>query len=420
MVENRRRARRAPATVSEDPVRAFFDQDALGWLAHPNVVGIALGRKQTAGQDTGAEAIVFRVARKLEDRGDILAIGSKPIPAEIEIGGRRYPTDVLEGQYRAGSSNAPVNPKQRFPFICPGVSIGNAGAVGDAGTGTAVVRHLESGKLALLSCDHVLGRRDGNDLAMQPGRADAGRPKDVFGRLLGQMRDLDGDAAVAAIEHRPAEPRIAGLGVAVTKLGVPMLGQKLVKAGRSSRITKGEVVQSIAVTLMSYPDSAPINIRGFEIRPIDSQPPVEGDSGAPWILLDPVTGRPTETLIGIHVGKTPDGKNSFACSAIDAFKRLGIAPVGAELDIPPLERLAAIGTARMPAIPALRVLARSGVALRAGPGVEFKRLDNLPFGATVWRLGVERNWTKVDRMGDGAADGFVHSEFLTAEDGVFL
>ena len=74
-------------------------------------------------------------------------------------------------------------------------------------------------------------------------------------------------------------------------------------------------------------------------------------------------------------------------------------------------------SARMPVTPALRVSARSGVALRAGPGVEFGRLDNLPFGTTVWRLGAEREWIKVDLMGDGAADGFVHSEFLTAEDG---
>ena len=327
---------------------------------------------------------------------------------------------MLEGAHHAGASNAPIDPKQRFPFICPGVSIGNAGVAGDAGTGTAVVRHVESGTLALLSCDHVLGRRSGNDLAMQPGRADGGRPEDVFGRLLGQMRDLDGDAAIVAIERRPAEARILGLGVAVTELGAPLLGQELVKAGRSSGITTGEVVSPMAVMRVAYRDGAPIKVRGFEIRSTGNGSAREGDSGAPWILLDPASGRPTEQLIGIHVAQTPDGKNSFACFAIDAFRRLGIAPVGAELNSPPVERFARIGTTRTSPTPALRVLARSGVALRAGPGVEFRRLGNLPFGATVWRLGAERNWIKVDLMGDGAADGFVNSEFLTAEDRAFF
>ncbi|MCX5512000.1 hypothetical protein C3941_08005 [Kaistia algarum] len=62
--------------------------------------------------------------------------------------------------------------------------------------------------------------------------------------------------------------------------------------------------------------------------------------------------------------------------------------------------------------PALHVNARSGLRLRAGPGVEFDSARTLAIGTTVFPLRQVGGWTQVDLEGDGVADGFVSSAFL--------
>ncbi len=61
---------------------------------------------------------------------------------------------------------------------------------------------------------------------------------------------------------------------------------------------------------------------------------------------------------------------------------------------------------------AVRVIARSGLKLRAGPGTTFDRLRGLPFGTVVTALKAVGDWTMIDLEGDGAADGFVSTAFL--------
>ncbi|WP_343654125.1 DUF1906 domain-containing protein [Paraburkholderia caribensis] len=60
------------------------------------------------------------------------------------------------------------------------------------------------------------------------------------------------------------------------------------------------------------------------------------------------------------------------------------------------------------------VNARGGLHLRSGPGVEFNITRLLPLGAPVYPLKSTGSWTAVDLQGDGIADGFVSSAFLTA------
>lgn len=59
------------------------------------------------------------------------------------------------------------------------------------------------------------------------------------------------------------------------------------------------------------------------------------------------------------------------------------------------------------------VNARSGVRLRAGPGTEFEKLALLPHGSKVWCVSFSASWTLVDLQGDGAADGYVSSGYLS-------
>ncbi|MDR6202506.1 DUF1906 domain-containing protein [Paraburkholderia graminis] len=64
---------------------------------------------------------------------------------------------------------------------------------------------------------------------------------------------------------------------------------------------------------------------------------------------------------------------------------------------------------------AMRVNARSGLRLRTGPGVEFPTNRILPFNTTVYPLSTVGAWTAVDLQGDGGADGFVNSAYLTPD-----
>lgn len=60
----------------------------------------------------------------------------------------------------------------------------------------------------------------------------------------------------------------------------------------------------------------------------------------------------------------------------------------------------------------LRVNARPGLRLRAGPGTGFDVLGLVPDGTVLHGLGTAGDWTRVDLEGDGTADGFASSHFL--------
>lgn len=59
-----------------------------------------------------------------------------------------------------------------------------------------------------------------------------------------------------------------------------------------------------------------------------------------------------------------------------------------------------------------RVIARDGLRLRAGPGIEFSVRRTLERGVELQRLGQNGDWALVDLEGDGLADGHVHSSYL--------
>ena len=408
----KRQRKPKPKTPAADKaLEKFFRQDALLWLSHPNVVGVMLGRKLVDGARSDQPAIVFRVDRKLDDRSDVLAIGSKPIPKELVIGDRTYPTDVLEGGHSGDLDDGVYDPKQRYPFICPGISIGNFGVSDDAGTSTAIVRDRANNRLAVLSCDHVLRRRDGNGFASQPGRGDVATGNDIFGSPIRGIRNTTADAAIASIEKRPSQLRIPGLDIAITQIAMPNEGDLVVKAGRSTGISYGEVTSAQALMWVVYVDSGPKQVQGFEIRSKDGQGTQVGDSGAPWLLVDPATGKPTGTLLGIHTSSTPDGSDAFASYATSAFEALDIelAEAGDLAD----DEAAADDLVASPGIAgdAFRVTARRGLTLRAGAGLEFSKLELLPLDSIVHRISTDGQWMKVDLQGDGNADGFVYTPF---------
>ena len=59
------------------------------------------------------------------------------------------------------------------------------------------------------------------------------------------------------------------------------------------------------------------------------------------------------------------------------------------------------------------VIARSGLRLRAGAGVDFSILDTLAYGAVVYAMQFAGDWVMVDLQGDNRADGYMYKSYLT-------
>jgi hypothetical protein len=59
-----------------------------------------------------------------------------------------------------------------------------------------------------------------------------------------------------------------------------------------------------------------------------------------------------------------------------------------------------------------RVIARSGLNIRSGPGLDFKIIDRLPFGLRVSVGKWQNDWVEIDKEGDGAIDGWAFSSYL--------
>ena len=58
------------------------------------------------------------------------------------------------------------------------------------------------------------------------------------------------------------------------------------------------------------------------------------------------------------------------------------------------------------------VIAREGLRLRAGAGVQFDVLQLVPFGTRIYVQREKDNWAAVDLQGDGAVDGWMNLDFL--------
>lgn len=156
-------------------IQAAFESQIL---AKPNVVGVAVGLKESHGVWTDEMALVALVQQKLP----LSALSaSDRIPSRID----NVTTDVYEvGALRALQS-LPA-PTGRFrPTIPGGVSAGHYAIT--AGTLGAVVKDRMTGEKLLLSNNHVFANSNDaqvGDVILQPGPADGGmNPADAVGRL---------------------------------------------------------------------------------------------------------------------------------------------------------------------------------------------------------------------------------------------
>jgi hypothetical protein len=137
----------------------------------PNVVGVAVGRKN----ETGDLAVVTLVEQKLP----LAALSaSERVPAQVD----GVLTDVVE----VGYLRAFATPRDRYRPTCPsGVSIGHFKIT--AGTLGTIVTDRTTGEKLILSNNHVLANSNQatiGDAILQPGPTDGGgNPADMVARL---------------------------------------------------------------------------------------------------------------------------------------------------------------------------------------------------------------------------------------------
>jgi hypothetical protein len=150
-------------------------------LAKPNVVGVAVGRKNQSGE----LALVTLVEQKLP----LAALSADAvIPKQVD----GVVTDVVE----IGYLRAYASPRDRYrPIIPSGVSIGHYQIT--AGTLGTIVTDTNTGEKLILSNNHVMANSNNaqiGDPILQPGPTDGGQnPADMVARLerFIQIRFID-------------------------------------------------------------------------------------------------------------------------------------------------------------------------------------------------------------------------------------
>lgn len=397
-----------PAGLTDESFRTFLRTRGPGWLHDPNIVGLGLGEKESGGKGTGTVAIRFVVVGKLADRAELIRAGTRPIPPTIEIDGVDVPTDVEEGWPEAHAL-APADPKTRHDPVCGGISIGSST---DTGTLGAVLWHRPTGQLVALSNYHVLANDSQSKSVFQPGPGDLAGPGFLVGAWCDRALDINLDAAVSTIQGRGALAKISGLGVEVTAVAAPQLNSRVVKSGKETGLTYGRIIEVDALTsyrVFGLPERHKIMV--FVIKPDGPAPSAlskHGDSGSCWMLADD-NGRPTGTMVGLHVAGDEGRRLAYACRADKLFERFGLEPAGPRVGATPAAKL--LVAAEM-APGRQRVIARDGLLLRGGPGTEFPKRGSLPFGTEVNAIARAGDWLAVDLQGDGKADGFMHASLL--------
>jgi hypothetical protein len=223
-----------------------------------------LGVKITNGKPTKNLSVNVFVSKKMSLRRLPLA---NRIPETVRIpsasapgGVYEFTTDVLEGKFSS------VEFTQRMRPAPSGISIAHVDVT--AGTLGGLFRDAETGKVVILSNNHVLAASNNGvpgDPILQPGPADGGvLPDDEIG-LLERFVPIDFtegvenrvDAAIAA-PHNPADVLWATQDIGpeiprdIRRLGDSDLGTFVHKTGRTTEHTQGYIQAMYATVKVKY------------------------------------------------------------------------------------------------------------------------------------------------------------------------
>lgn len=294
-------------------------------IASRNVVGIGISEKVTKKQPTGKLALTFYVQKKVSLKKLRADMALPPTVPESLSGPEAIPCDVVVlGKIK------PEARVTRHP-VQPGYSIGHVDTT--AGTFGAVVS--KGGDFFLLSNSHVLalsGTAKKGDSIIYPGDADGGKlPDDLVAKLADFEKFVTGGAFVNRVDCAIAKPTAARLADVVSEIkgvGVPrgkikpVRGMKVVKVGRTTGKTTGEVRDVHFRFALDYDEVGEV---GFIDQVLCTRYTKPGDSGS--LVVDQATGK----AVGLHFAGANGG--SVFNRIDDVLKALGVTlvtkPIGA-------------------------------------------------------------------------------------------
>lgn len=313
----------APTSSSRttiDELRVFVRAHGAAFLDDPNVTSVGIGFKQVDGVATDQVSVQFSVARKLPPE-QLESAGTEALPEQVTVSGETIPTDVVERSFAVGT--APLTPTppyavaeaedpertRRHDPVVPGVSLANVAV--SAGTFGCVVYDADDATPYALSNWHVLHGPDGSlgDTVVQPGpHDDPDTEANTLGTLVRSHLGTAGDAAICTMTEREHATAVLQLGVTPAEYRRAELGDRVVKSGRTTGVTRGVVTRVETMVELDYGGSAGVQrIGGFEIG-VDAASPAPGgeismggDSGSVWLLRSEA-GRTTRTATGLHFG----------------------------------------------------------------------------------------------------------------------
>jgi len=215
----------------------------------PNVVGVGIGPKMSAGMRDDRTAVIVLVTQKISAS---LLQADTVVPKELD----GVVTDIMEvGEIRLLNRTSLARPAY------PGSSIGHYKI--SAGTFGAVVYDRKTKMPLILSNNHILanisngcdGRCALGDPIYQPGSYDGGTSKNIIGNLYRFVpieyetkgksgKNVSANSVDAAVAQPTSpeciSPEIMDIGQ-ITGIVNPALNMKVQKSGRTSGVTSGEI-----------------------------------------------------------------------------------------------------------------------------------------------------------------------------------
>lgn len=285
------------------------------WLSEPNVTGLSIGPKVVGGQETGEQAVLVFVERKLP--ASALGADHFPVPATVElhtltgageVGSVEVPTDVQEtGPNRIEVLNQKVRP-------APGgyqIAAENIG-----GTGTLGVNIVWAGKYRTLSNNHVLSNNGNLGAAIyQPDKAndtaigtvDGYVPITLYASSTQQNPIYNNqDLAWSLASTRLTTPEITRIGTP-TGLRAPVPGETVTLIGKqTASVQRATVRDIITKTVVEWMPGAAKPWAFFErIVRLDRKCTQPGDSGTAYVATS------DDMVVGLHIAS--NSSYSWGC-----------------------------------------------------------------------------------------------------------
>lgn len=319
------------AFTRSDPaaIVSYVQRNAARWLRRSQVGAICVAEREVGGRGTGELCVRFCVMQKLGSV-ELSARRLKPLPPSIEIAGRLVPTDIVERRYRLLEGVVDRIGHLTDP-LRPGLSISNR--VFHTGTLGAIVRHVQTGRVGLLSNAHVFDagsplRRD----ITQPGLSDGGGGRRFVCAEFERSALAHGlDAAFARLRpgSRRYDPTVLGLDLIPRTCIAPAKGMRVVKSGRRTGVTHG-VISAIGQHVAMDFNGVRRSVQAFEMESAagaSDELSAAGDSGSLVLRVDPTTGQATSEVVGLLFGGDLLGSArefALACPMAAILQRLDL------------------------------------------------------------------------------------------------